>query len=109
MILFPSSALPTLSPSAFLVSNPEKDSFICEKDLTRTDCEFDDCEVTALLMLKSKLCLTFFLDFECDVAGIRRLTWHATGPNLKDQSSSRCPRTRSRGRGWRTKTHTGQP
>lgn len=35
MILFPSSALPTLSPSAFLVSNPEKDSFICEKDLTR--------------------------------------------------------------------------
>ena len=60
MILFPSSALPTLSPSAFLVSNPEKDSFICEKDLTRTDCEFDDCEVTALLMLKSKLCLIFF-------------------------------------------------
>lgn len=58
---------------------------------------------------KVNYALPFFLDFECDVAGIRRLTWHATGPNLKDQSSSRCPRTRSRGRGWRTKTHTGQP
>lgn len=53
---------------------------------------------------KVNYALPFFLDFECDVAGIRRLTWHATGPNLKDQSSSRCPRTRSRGRGWRTKT-----